>query len=234
MARLLVLSGAGRYADPWHPFAESSAGIASVAEDAGHRAEIRDAAPGATEDLGRFDLLVVNTGGGDPDSDPSPSPAWEASHQRIAQYVRARKPLLVTHTGLNTFRDWPGWGDILGGRWVPGTSGHPAAGIATFQAVAGAEHHPVFTGLPRGGHILGELADTPVLQVRDERYSDLVIGDSVTPLLCHETSPHRQTVAWAHGRTVLCDALGHDARSYESAGRRRFLANAIEWLLSRT
>jgi uncharacterized protein len=232
MARILILSGAGRYDDPWHPFAESSAGIASVAEEAGHDAEVRDVVPDATADLDAFDLLVVNTGGGGPDADLSRDPDWDASHRRIDDHARAGRPLLAVHTGLNTFRDWPGWGDLLGGLWVPGTSGHPAAGIATFQAVEGAEQHPVFAGLPHGGDILPELEGTPVLTARDERYSDLVLQDGITPLLCHETRPHLQTVGWARGRTVLCDALGHDGRAYLSVARRRYLANEIDWLLA--
>lgn len=35
--RALILSGAGRYADPWHPYAETSARLASLVAEAGFR-----------------------------------------------------------------------------------------------------------------------------------------------------------------------------------------------------
>lgn len=58
-ARITVISGSGRYADPWHPFAETSQRIAGILRDAGHDVTVsddvdarlaalaRDAAPGA-------------------------------------------------------------------------------------------------------------------------------------------------------------------------------------------
>jgi hypothetical protein len=42
MPRSLVLSGGGRYADPWHPFAKTSARLADVLWSLGHRVEVTD------------------------------------------------------------------------------------------------------------------------------------------------------------------------------------------------
>ncbi len=51
--RVLVLSGSGRLADPWHPFAATSAAIAQVAEEAGFAATIVQDPIARLADLGR-------------------------------------------------------------------------------------------------------------------------------------------------------------------------------------
>jgi hypothetical protein len=38
----LVLSGGGRYADPWHPFAETSGALAGILGESGFGVEIAD------------------------------------------------------------------------------------------------------------------------------------------------------------------------------------------------
>ena len=37
MAEVLLLSGAGRFADPWHPFAQTSERLAGLLTELGHR-----------------------------------------------------------------------------------------------------------------------------------------------------------------------------------------------------
>ena len=42
--RAIILSGAGRYADPWHPYAETSARLAELAATAGYDVEVHELA----------------------------------------------------------------------------------------------------------------------------------------------------------------------------------------------
>jgi hypothetical protein len=67
----LLLSGTGRYADPWHPFAETSAALAGLLREQGFGVEMADdvdaalarlAAPDGPADADLPDLLVVNVG----------------------------------------------------------------------------------------------------------------------------------------------------------------------------
>src|SRR5665213_2979606 len=61
----LILSGAGRYADPWHPFAETSARIADILRGEGFDVEISEDVDARLAALGGAqapDLLVVNVG----------------------------------------------------------------------------------------------------------------------------------------------------------------------------
>src|SRR6478752_1946662 len=63
-ARALLISGAGRYADPWHPFARTSAAVAEIVTEAGLAVEIAegvdDALAGLTDSAP--DLLELNLG----------------------------------------------------------------------------------------------------------------------------------------------------------------------------
>lgn len=235
MSNVMVIQGFGRYSDVWHPFAETSAAIASVVEELGFRVDVRLSEPGRLLDLSGVDLLVINSGGGGPGPIAPLEAAWHDAHAALGAYADGGGPMLVVHTGANTFGGWARWPELVGGQWVPGVSNHPRASIATFQAVDGAAGHPIFAGLPAGTDIdAARLRDVPVVQAYDERYSDLVLAENAVPLVAHETAGVLQVMGWQTGERVLYDGLGHDARSYRSVSRRRLLANEISWLVERS
>jgi type 1 glutamine amidotransferase len=114
----------------------------------------------------------------------------------------------------------PTWPAVLGGRWVRGTSMHPPQDVA----------HVYLTSAPHP--ILIDLTDFDVL---DERYSYLELEPDVVVLGEHIYDDRRRhAILWAHhhlGGRVVYDALGHDARSYDSAGHVRFVQRSMAWLL---
>ena len=59
MASIRVLSGHGRYTDPWHPFAEGSAAIREILEAVGHRVEVRDDDVSCLQELDALDLVCL-------------------------------------------------------------------------------------------------------------------------------------------------------------------------------
>lgn len=216
-----IVSGHGRYADPWHPFADTSAGIASVAAELGVDHHITDVTPDALGDLDGIAVLVVNTGGGGPEPDLPPDTAWTEAFIVAEQWIRDGGSLLATHQACNGFPDWPGYRELLGGHWRPGTSMHPPLSDATFTPVPGAEADPLLAGLDQ-------------VSVRDERYSKLIFGDDVDLVLQHELDGEPQPVVWRRrepGLQVIVDTLGHDAQSYRSPSRRRLLGNELAALL---
>ncbi len=219
MARIRVVSGTGRHTDPWHPFGETSPGIARALAEAGHDTEVVDAEPAAIGDLDGVDLLVVNAGGGLAARDPLPcEPEWTDAYGRLDDWL-AGHPMIAVHTGINAFRDWPRWFELCGGTWVPGVSGHPERSQAVFEPVPGAEGHPILAGLDR-------------VIAYDERYWRIELHDGITPVLMHETLDVHHPVVWvAPSGGVVYDALGHMGRTYESAERRRLLANEAAFLL---
>ncbi len=85
-------------------------------------------------------------------------------------------------------------------------------------------------------HIVGNHAIADGFEdftVFDERYTDFRLLDVIEPIAEYEEGGARHPLVWARefGRSRLVyDALGHDLRSYESAGHRDLIARALDWL----
>lgn len=219
----VVISGAGRYADPWHDFAGTSAQLVTELTALGLTGEV--ATLGEAElPVGPVELLVVNAGGGSTPRAVTDSLADQRA-EALADWVRdavaAGVPVLVTHTGSNTFYDDGRWAALIGGRWVPGTSWHPPMTATRVQSTETA--HPITAGLTE-------------LAVTDERYCDLEVHPGNAVLVDHAEDGRRHPIVWARetgGVRVVHDALGHDPRAYVSADRRALLAREVDWLLQR-
>lgn len=216
----LVLSGRGRYADPWHDFAATSQAIAGLLGDLGLEAEVRgtDSEPVAVPRL-----LVVDAGGGSTPTEDAPGEHERAWREAVLAHVRSGGATLVTHAGCNTLYEDGAWAAAIGGRWVPGASMHPARSEAVLDVVGG--DHPITTGLDR-------------LHVDDERYSFLEVAPTSTPLLAHEHDGAPHVCAWVVGGAqpgsarVVVNTLGHDARTYTGADRIDLLRREVAWLLA--
>ncbi|HLS63095.1 MAG TPA: ThuA domain-containing protein [Ruania sp.] len=222
--KAVVISGAGRYTDPWHDFAGTSAQLAVELSELGLDAEVLTLGEADVPSTA-VDLLVVNAGGG---STPRPveDSAADQRGEALAEWTREQTagglPTLVTHTGSNTFYDDDRWEQLIGGRWVPGTSWHPPLAPAQVQVTAA--EHPITSGLAEQ------------LSVVDERYCDLRVAGDVTVLVDQEEDGRRHPIVWARaagGVRVVHDALGHDAAAYRSPDRRALLGREVDWLLQR-
>lgn len=225
--RALILSGAGRYADPWHPYAETSARLASLVAEAGYDVEVRDDVDAALAALGDdVRLLVVNAG--DPDgpdaagAEPAtgraaPAAAAGVDDGALEAAIDRGIGILAMHSAASSLRDFPAFHRAIGGRWEDEVSWHPPFGEAHVHVV--------------GNHAIREgLAD---FTVEDERYTALRLHDVIEPIAEHEEGGFRHPLVWARefGRSRLVyDALGHDTRSYDSEGHRALIAQALGWL----
>lgn len=216
----LVLSGGGRYADPWHPFAETSAALAGILAEAGFGVETADDVDAALAGLGSPglpDLLVVNVG---LPRDGNPSPGTPEAVAGLRRWLANGRPLLVSHVSSTSFLDSPEWEDALGGRWIRGTSMHPEYGPAAIHVV------------PESGALVAGIGG---FELMDERYSYLQTAPGITVHATHTHDAREHPVMWSlnrgGGRTFY-DALGHDAASYESPEHRELLLRAIAWLMA--
>lgn len=219
MTRALILSGAGRYADPWHPFAQTSACLAEILTGCGVSVTIATDVDAAMTRLDGVDLLVVNAG--DASRNDLPVPDLSAARAGFAAALERGIAVLGTHTAAASLTDYPEWESVLGGRWLPERSMHPPIGPA--RVTLHADRHPVVAGL-------GDF-DTV-----DERYSHLRVAADVVPLAAHTLDEVEHPLLWARtagSSRVVYSALGHDARAYESAELRELLARAIRWLTGR-
>jgi len=220
---VVVLTGTGEYADPWHDFAATSSAVAVLLEALGLRVLVVPTTPEAILALGQPDLLVVDAGGGGTPTRASASSAARTLRRRatdrLTDLLAGGVPLLGLHAAANAFVDVPAFRERLGGRWVEGVSFHPERGTAHLRAASG---HPVLAGRRE------------IVIPDDERYSALEIDDDVVPLLDHEVDGVRHVAAWARddGRgRVVYDGLGHHAPAYDTPGRRELLADEVRWLL---
>ncbi len=211
--RALVLAGRARYGDPWHDHAATSHRVAGLLAADGFDVDVRSTFPDALDGLTPGDLLVVNAGQGPADDDDA---TWLPLHARVRDHAAAGGPVLALHQATNTFGDSPWWADVVGGRWVDGTSWHPPQDVATFDVHPG---HPVTDGL-------GPLV------VDDERYTDLVVARGAHVLVTHVEGGATHPVVWVapSGRAVV-DALGHGVESYAAPARAALLRREARWLV---
>lgn len=211
---VLLLSGGGRFGDPWHPFADTSAALAAALRGRGYDVETSEDAEAGLVSLAAApppNLLVVNIGWYGPER------FSEAATEALVAALRAGLPTLLVHSTLTAFPEWPLWRDITGGGWTYGTTYHPDYGEGEAIAVPG---HPLGDGPQR-------------LSISDERYTALWVADSSAVFLEHEEDGDRHPLAWTRtwGRSrVLADTLGHDADSYRAPGRAELLQRELDWL----
>lgn len=224
----LLLSGTGRYADPWHPFTETSGALAGLLAAAGFQVIIPEDVDAALADLAEAadallpSLLAVNVG---LPRDGDPSPGTPEAAAGLSRWLASERPLLVSHSSSTSFTDLPAWEEGLGGRWIRGTSIHPEYGPASIDV------------RPCGGPVVSGI---PGFELLDERYSFLRTSPHITVHATHSFDGVEHPVLWSferrpgsradRGGRTFYDALGHDAASYQSPEHREILSRAIGWL----
>lgn len=212
MPRALLLTGVGRYSDPWHPFAATSAVLAAAATAQGFEvvmADDVDAAVAALADGPLPDLLLADLG---KPVDGMPSPGSPAGLERALAAV----PLLALHASANSFPESDAWERAVGARWIDDVSWHPDRGATRVSAT-------------QAGRDLG-LADFDTV---DERYHRLRHA-SDRRILLEVPSEHggAEPVAWVLDGPPrrAYSALGHDAEAYLAPAARALLETLIGWV----
>ncbi len=209
-----VISGGGRFDDPWHDFAETSAELTNALQSRGWSVEVNDDADGALAALTHYrlpSLLVTNIGWYGPDSFTEP-----AADGLVAALERGL-PTLLVHSTLTAFPDWPLWREIAGGGWTYGVTYHPEYDAAV--AVADPNHR-LTVGLDE-------------LRIADERYTKMWVDPSSRVFLGHDEAGDRHPLAWTRSwgaSPIVADTLGHNAGSYQATGRATLLQRELDWL----
>jgi uncharacterized protein len=212
MAKTLILSGGGRYSDPWHPFAATSTRLARIAESLGHTVEIAEELEGRLVDLSDVDVVVVNA------ADGPVTAAHDAAISGMRAFLAHGGGVLAIHVGASTLIGMPEWEDVTGMKWVDGVSMHPELGLA--HVLIHPEHHA----------IAGPLQDFDLI---DERYCYVRVARDVVPFLSHEHEGTNQPLAWArnYGKAnIVVDVLGHGAESYDSGEHHEMIRRSFQWL----
>lgn len=222
MPHALILSGGVT-----HDFPALAEELTALLAGLGVTATTTEDFEGALRDLDGVDLLVVNmlrwTMQVERYADQRPrwglSPSADA-RAAITGFVARGGPMLALHAATICFDDWPEWRDLLGGRWVWGTSNHPPYG--SIDVTVHPDRHPIVAGLPTG------------FTLDDEAYGFLDLAEDVTGLVESDHGGSTHPLVWARrygdGR-VVHDALGHAPGSYRVPEHRQLVEQSVRWLL---
>lgn len=212
----------------FHDFAASSEALATLLAPLGIESRIEWDLEAGLAGLAEspVDLLSINAlrwqmigEKYDPYRDTEAFTPSQSARSALQHYLTTGGALLGLHTASICFSDWPEWQSLLGGRWVWGSSWHPAPEpvTITIEPNTALSHLPAFT-------------------VHDELYSDLELNPDTTVLATgvSHAMVTPQPVIWQHqvgqGRVVY-DALGHDSASLNHPTHARLLQDAARWVL---
>lgn len=214
----MIATGTDRYADPWHPFTQTSPLIAEILRDAGFSTQIDEDVDHALTQLDGVDLLVVNAG------DP-----WRNSDAALTDLAPSRAGftaalergmgILGFHCAVASLRDYAEGAAALGAMWIPTLSYHPPASDTTITVL----------DLPDGTSLAP-------FDLFDERYCRLQRLAHTTVVAKHEGDGSPEPAAWVHevrSSRIAVDVLGHDERSYESPGHRELIRRLAVWAADR-
>jgi type 1 glutamine amidotransferase len=227
MSTAAILTGLGRYADPWHPMEDTSMRIAEILREQEITAQVipdvdRVLASWADPAVHLPDLVIANIGRWESEvpDDGADAAAVRAGLDRALDQV----PVLALHCAANAFAAYDEYERAIGGRWIPGTSWHPERGTAQETRVGDAGGAP------------SDLLDGPeTFTLHDERYLDLRQGPDNHVVYTHPDEEGRPSPSvWVRDTSPrrAYDALGHDARSYDSAEHRDLVGRLAHWLLA--
>jgi uncharacterized protein len=217
--RALVLNGDREFGDPWHDLTATSGQVAEILERDGFCVDVRDAVAATLTEVGpAVDVIVINCSGAGSGGGPaSQLPAQAVSG--LMSHVSAGRGLLVVHSAVMAFADWPGWAALIGARWRAGKSMHPPRALAQIQVRGGA--HPIVAGI-------GDFVTD------DERYSYLEPSAAFLTLAEHRHDEQLHPLIWARtagpaAARVVYDGLGHDLVAYENPVHRELIRRAARW-----
>jgi uncharacterized protein len=216
VAEVLIISGAGDYSDPWHRFGDTSLRLAEIIAGLGHQVTVSDAVEQALAEPGEPDLIVVNIGN---PREARPQSRIHAAERGLGRHLQRGGALLGIHVSATSMTTMSTWSTMLGGHWVRNRTMHPKQDL--FSVVVHSDAHPIVRGLTD-------------FTVFDERYSYLHTNPDITVMCEQVTDGRLHPIVWARESglaRVVYDGLGHDTRSYESAGHVRLLRRTVGWLL---
>lgn len=210
-ASVLIICGEGPDTDRWHDFPATSAAVATVLAPLGGT-RVRGSRDLTADDFHDVRLVVVNVSG------EGSGPA-EPAVTLLDQANRAGVAVLGVHSAVIGFPGDARWYELIGGRWVRGTTFHPPIGEALIRVDA---THPALPGAPD-------------FVVYDERYSAIATGDGNRRLAFHTEDGVVHDLAWTRERPsrgrVAYWGLGHGVESYAGAEHRERLIDLAKWLV---
>lgn len=156
-----------------------------------------------------------------------PSQITPAQQRDFLRMARRGKGLVFLHHALCGYPYWPGYTELLGGRYHTfgkrwGGYRQPVSGYrmnVRFRVQVRDSLHPVTAGI-------GEF------EITDETYRDLELTPGIHPLLGTREASSCPLLGWTHryGRSrIVVLTLGHDNRAWNHPSFGRLLARSLAW-----
>jgi type 1 glutamine amidotransferase len=148
----------------------------------------------------------------------------------VEECVRGGKPLVALHHSICAFDNWPGYWNIIGGKYFHNPvvfkgKQYPACSyihdLHFLVTIAG--DHPVTKGVGN-------------FEIFDETYKGYYVADDVTPLLTTSEPSSQPVIGWAknYGKArIVVLQSGHDTPTFRNPSFRKLLLQAIEWVNSK-
>jgi hypothetical protein len=146
----------------------------------------------------------------------------------LTDCIKKGKPLVALHHSICAFDDWPGYFNIIGGKYFhkPTTVNgkeYPACSYIHdlhFNVKIANPEHPVTKGLRD-------------FEIFDETYKGYYVEAGVTPLLTTNEPSSTPVIGWTkkYGKArVVTLQSGHDVPTFENPNFRKLLKQSIEWV----
>jgi type 1 glutamine amidotransferase len=136
----------------------------------------------------------------------------------VEDFVRAGKPFIPLHSAMCSYTDWTGLSDIIGIRWIWGTSFHGPH--ETYRLKVNEKH-------PLAGRFAG-------FEIHDELYRKLKVIRPVDVLMTASAEgadqPHAWTTTYGKGR-VFFWGPGHNAETLGKPEVQKLLATGLSWAM---
>lgn len=196
---------------------ETTSQLAKYLEEDGFEVYMtEDAEDFHTPEFHTYDLLVLN------------SCLWTGSGHSISEEARLAlinhfelgKGVVVMHSSIGNWDDWPEYMDLVGGIWHWGHSNHSPAG-STFMVVM-SEEHPLLRGV------------LDSFQVNDEMYYDLKFAEGNHVIARTSEKDGSHPMVWfrqSRNSRVTVIMLGHDEDAVKHPQYIQLFKNAYQWTM---
>ena len=155
----------------------------------------------------------------------------EQQEKQLSECISEGKPVVALHHSICAFDNWPGYWDIIGGKYfhkpttVRGRE-YPASSYIHdlhFNVRIADPDHPVTKGVKD-------------FEIFDETYKGYYVEDGVKPLLTTDEASSTPIIGWTkmYGKArIVVLQSGHDVPTFENPVFRKLLLQAIEWVSSK-
>lgn len=152
----------------------------------------------------------------------------EEEKQAYERVTQEGKPLLFLHHSLVSYQNWPGFENIIGGRYVEPPENDPQMEVikSTYRHDVWIEvtvcdkSHPVTEGMNH-------------FRIFDEVYGNYRVGEGVKPLLLTNHPESTPVIAWENryrNSRIIYIQPGHGVQAFENEHFRNLIARSIIYL----